>query len=34
VHASPANTSEGGIRAAKNCVAGGIEPKTLALVPC
>jgi hypothetical protein len=23
VHASPANTSEGGIRAAKNCVAGG-----------
>jgi hypothetical protein len=32
VPAGPADASEGGISAAKNCVAGGIEPKTSALV--
>jgi hypothetical protein len=34
VPAGPANASDGGIRAAENYVAGGIEPKTSALVPC
>jgi hypothetical protein len=30
----PADVSEGGIRVAENYVAGGIEPKTSALIPC
>jgi hypothetical protein len=36
VPAGPADASDGGIRAAENCVVGGggIEPKTSALVPC
>jgi hypothetical protein len=34
VPADPADANEGGIRAAENCVMGGIKPKTSALVPC
>jgi hypothetical protein len=34
VPAGPTNASEGGIRAAENCVTGGIESKTLTLIPC
>jgi hypothetical protein len=34
VPAGPADASEGGIRAAENYVAGRIEPKTSALIPC
>jgi hypothetical protein len=34
VAAGPVDASEGGIHATKNCVAGGIEPKTSALLPC
>jgi hypothetical protein len=34
VPAGPADASEGGIRAAENCVVREIEPKTSALVSC
>jgi hypothetical protein len=34
VHVGLTDASESGICAAENCVAGGIEPKTSALVPC
>jgi hypothetical protein len=34
VHVGPTDASEGGICAVENCVAGRIEPKTSALVPC
>jgi hypothetical protein len=34
VPAGPTDASEGGIRAAENCVAGRFDPKTSALLPC
>jgi hypothetical protein len=34
VPAGPADASEGEIHAAENYVAGEIEPKTSALIPC
>jgi hypothetical protein len=34
VPASPTDASEGEIYAVKNCMAGGIKPKTSDLIPC